>query len=163
MSSYCDRDDIEDVLSATGVDLRIDDNPPDTLGEVIERASADVFQYCGQIYTDANILNSNFIRYKCADIATFYLCERRGNAVPAPLFRRYQEGMEFLKRVAKGQERITGIPMKSSNAPTFTKQRVVLRPYPNIVTERQNSTDAPNKSTPRHDDPFDNSLSDYSI
>lgn len=159
--TFCDENDIANVLSQSGIDLRVDDVPPDTLGEVIERASAIAFQFCGQIYSEANLAANEFFKYMVCDVATFFLCERRGNAVPAPIFRKYNFAMEMFRNVMAGSMRLTGSASKSSNVPTVTNQRVVLRPHMRTVTERKKSSDTPPAFTPQRNDPYDSYISDW--
>lgn len=157
---FCDQDDIANVLSQSGISLRVDDVPPDTLGEVIERASAIGTQFCGQIYSESNLADNVFFKYMVTDIAAFFLCERRGNAVPSPIFRKYNFAMEMLRLIMNGSMRLTGTASKASNAPTVTNQRIVLRPHMRTVTERRKSSDTPPAFNPKNNDPYDSSFND---
>lgn len=126
---------IQNRLSANGVALRIDDVPPDTLGDVIGEASSIIDEYAATIYTQASLQTSNLIYYKATDIAMYLLCERRGNPAPMSVGARYERAMEFLAKVQVGQVRVWDAVERKVSAPTMSNLRVILRPYNRSVVE----------------------------
>src|SRR5712671_5774094 len=81
---YCSMNDVVNVLSQSGVDLRLDDIPPaPTDGDVLNDASTIIDEFCANRYSPTWLVQSDWIRHRCKNIAAFLLCERRGNPVPS--------------------------------------------------------------------------------
>lgn len=139
-TNYCTVKNLQDRLSADGVALRTDDEPPGYLGSVVDEASATIDEYCGLQYDPVQMATSRIVKHWCADIAVMRLCERRGNPPPSSVEKRYDKLMERLELVRLGQLPIYGLPVRRTAAPVMSNLRVRLDPEPRVVVERRKST-----------------------
>ncbi len=162
-TAYCDLNDIKNRLSAVGVQLRTDDFPPDTLGDVIDEASREVDEYCQPRY-GTNLSASNIVKHWTATIAAAMLCERRGNPVPNSLARRYQKTLESMEAVLLHGRVIPDIAERKAGVPTMTNVHTQLIPYPHTVVEAgaRRSTGTAEGYT-RNRDVIDHFVYDYVI
>lgn len=151
---YCTENDIINRLSLDGVTYRIDDAPPVSLGDVIIDASSQVDEYLFAQYDPNQLTGSDWARERAADIATFLLCERRGNPVPPGIAAKFERTMDKLERVRLGIICVPNLPMRKELAPVLSNVRVVLTPWPHTVVERSNSTGTP-AGYDQHEDPMD--------
>lgn len=132
-NAYCDVNDMVNALSQAGLDLRNDDNPPIIWGNAIMRASAKVDQYLFRQYPDAVLLANNlWVRFRCAAIAVYYLCGRRGNNRPASVVADYKEAIEDLKEIKNGSADIPRMGRGRQAAPVASNTRVLLSPQPHV-------------------------------
>lgn len=159
--SYCSQNDIQNRLSADGIIYRTDDEPPTLLGDVINDASSQIDEYLFAQYDPAQLATSDWVRQRTADIATFLLCERRGNPVPPGTAGKFERAMDKLERVRLGLISVPNLPMRKELAPVLSNVRINLLPWPHTVVERSNSTGTPAGYT-QHEDPMDWGY-DYSI
>lgn len=139
-TAYCTSDDIANRLSSTGVTLRTDDTPPDTLGDVITDASTQVDEHCRLLYTPANLAVSDWVNQRATDIAAVLLCERRGNPVPGSLMRKYERALERLEQVRLGTLQIPDVPARLVAAPVMSNVREQLNPQPHTRVRKSTST-----------------------
>lgn len=138
----CTRQRIESRISATAVDLRIDDDP-DSISSAMEDAWVEVQGYCSVRYSDAQLGGSEWILMRWTDIAVMYLCERRLDPAPNSAARRYDKAIADLERVEAGSKAIPDAATRKTAAPTLTNQRVRLVPHPHIVSKPSTSTGTP--------------------
>ncbi len=131
---YCTANDIANRLSAAGVAARVDDSPPDVLGDVLDEASREVDEHCQPRY-GSNLASSNIVKHWCATIAATMLCERRGNPVPNSLARRYQKTMESMEAVLLHGRLIPDIAERKAGVPTMSNVHTQLVPSPRTVVE----------------------------
>lgn len=150
-TAYCTIGDIQNRLSATGVTSRTDDTPPDDYGDVIDEASRIVDESCLLMYSEANLAASGVVKHWTANIASFLLCERRGNPVPVGIASKYERVMETLDKVLLHGRQIPDIPMRKVGAPVLSNVRVQLAPVPHTVVERSRSTGKPDGYRQRND------------
>lgn len=150
---YSTRQKLENRLSQVGVDLRIDDDIS-TATECLNEATIEVQGYCLRSYSDAQLLQSNWVKLKTTDIATYFLCTRRANDVPGSVKDRYDKAIADLEKVMMAAMTIPDAAQRGTNAPTLTNQRVRLWPIPHIVSTDHNSTGTPT-GYPRSEDPTD--------
>lgn len=138
---YCTVDDLKDRIGELGLELRIDDLPPNTdgAGGSISRASRRIDMYASLRY-GSGLANSAVIQDMCADLAVVALCRRRGNPVPESLAEEEAFWMSELEQIRRGLVYLPDAAELRVNGPVLSKQRPVLRPYPSIVTERKDST-----------------------
>lgn len=136
---YCTAAQLATRMSATGVALRTDD---DATGDdiAIDEASIEIDGYLRLMYTPAVLATSDWVRKKCVDLATYFLCIRRLNNVPRSVELVYDKAIKDLEKVQSGQMQIADIPMRSAMVPTLSNQRVRLKPFPQVVTEPGRST-----------------------
>lgn len=159
--AYCSVADIQNRLSADGIEYRTDDEPPSLLGDVIVDACSQVDEYLFAQYDPAQLAQSDWVRQRAADIAAFLLCERRGNPPPPGIAAKFERAMDKLERVRLGVICVPNLPMRKELAPVLSNVRVVLTPWPHTVVERSNSTGTP-AGYDQHEDPMDWGY-DYSI
>lgn len=140
---YCTIKDLENRLSAEGVSARSDDEPPDDLGDCINDASTQIDEHLYFLYDPAQLATSDWVRQRCADVAAFLLCERRGNPPPVGIAKKYERAMERLEMVQLGQLAVPALPVRKELAPVLSNVRVRLDPFPRVVVERSHSTGTP--------------------
>lgn len=162
---YCDRFDVEDVLSDTGVELRIDDGPPRTLGNCLDEAASVIEQKCLLRYDVPALSGSRVVKHWAKWIATFLLCKRRGNGPSEALGEEYDRVMKELDAVAAGKARIGDAVERRPSLPGMSNVRVIKEPWPHVVVERRSSTGLPPQEYRQKVDPIDwtNSVTDYAI
>lgn len=138
ISPYCVEDDIENRISIAGVALRVDDIPPDDLGDAIDEASIEVYEHLGTIYDDTQLAASSVIKRWCADIATYHLCTRRGNPAPAVIQRKYDKAIERLEKYQHGTYQLPDAAPRSMAAPVMSNinQRLMPTPHPRVQVRR---------------------------
>lgn len=150
---YCALTDVKNVLSTTGVTLRMDDTPPDSDdADILDAASREVDQYCLSAYSEENLAVSPWVKHKCKIIAAVMYCERRGNDVPGSLQRRYDAIIKRFEKVETGQVIIPDIPMRKTACPILSNVRVVQHPTPMTVVTTKRSTGEVQDYTQRKDD-----------
>ena len=132
---YCSPDDMADILSQSGINLRTDDTPPTTLGNVAVKAGNQIDRYCWSSYDPADLAQSLLVTDWAAAIACYFLCCRRGNGPPNGVAILYDQALVDLKEVQKGLTPIPGIPMRRGFAPVMSVMTVTQRPFPRSVVE----------------------------
>jgi phage gp36-like protein len=160
-AAYCTQNDITNRLSADGITYRTDDNPPTALGDVITDAGTTIDEYLFFLYDPVQLATSDWVRERAADIATYLLCERRGNPVPPGIAAKYERTVEKLEQVRLGQRAVPNLPIRKEQAPVLSNVRVRLDPFPRVVVEPSNSTGKP-QGYDQHRDSLDWNF-DYSI
>lgn len=157
-TAYCVMNDVKNILSTSGVTLRLDDTPPTAAdGDVIDDASRLIDEYLLLFYSEANLALSPWVKHRCAEMAAYLLCERRGNPVPTGLARRYERCEERLEKARLGQLWVPDIPMRKAAVPVLSNVRVRLAPVPHTVVEKVRSTGTVSDYPQREDilDPLD--------
>jgi hypothetical protein len=139
---YCAPNDIVDILSQAGVDLRSDDAPPTLYGGAAAKAGNRIDLYCFRRYTPDNLAQSDLVKDWAATLAAYYLCIRRGNPPPQGVAIMFENAIADLTEIKKGLSEIPGIPARKSYAPVLSKMRSTLRPYPRAVVETSQSSTA---------------------
>lgn len=160
ITQYCAQADIQNRLSTTGVNLRVDDTPPTTLGDVLNNAASIIDEHCRLSYDPATMVTSEWVKQRATDVAAYLLCTRRGNPAPGSIEALYTRTMARLEQVRLGVVQIPDIPARKNMAPVLSNQRVKLTPFPHVVTERNRSTGTP-AGYDQHTDPQE--WYDYSI
>lgn len=136
---YCSQDDLEQTLSVSGVDLRLDDNPSDT-DHVIDDASAQIDAYLLTHYSPAQLAQSRWVKHACSYIALYNLCMRRANSVPGSILKKYEETIKMLEKAALGQFRMGDISPKRPSIPFMSNMRPSVNPWPHTVVMKEKST-----------------------
>jgi phage gp36-like protein len=142
---YCLIADVQNRLSADGVTYRTDDTPPVSYGDVLDDASRTIDEYLLGRYSDGVLSANGWVKHRCADIAAYLLCERRGNPPPSGIARKYEAAIEKLEKVRLGRLAVPGAPARVTDAPRMSNMRVRLDPFPHSVVERNRS---PMRDTP---------------
>lgn len=137
---YCGINDVVNVLSQDGVDYRTLDTPPTQYGGVIDEASSIIEQYCLRLYDPSTLAQTRWITYKCANIASFLLCERAGNPAPPGIAEKNQRAMDALVQVQTGYQQVPGAGQRRTCAPVLSNVRAQLWPFPRTVVEVNRSS-----------------------
>lgn len=103
---YCSQADVEAILSAFGLLVRLDDDMDGTaddglMAAGLNKAAADVNHKLLQRYTVATCLQSEWVKQCAAHLAAEYICKRRGNEVPAELaeeVKRYRDDLALIRQ-----------------------------------------------------------------
>lgn len=143
-ANYCTLNDVKDVLSESGVKLRLDDLPPTAAdGNILDEASATIDEYCLLGYSAANLAVSRWVKHRCKVIAAVLLCGRRNCPIPSALEKRYDKLIEDLERVRIGKLFVPDIPMSAANVPQLINGRVALHPIPHFRVQKARSMGQP--------------------
>lgn len=118
--AYCTKEDVDDILSEDGTEARYDDDHDAELSadelaridRVIIRASVMVGSKLKRRFkTMAGFEGGNppastpeSVRYMTAVIAAYYTSMRRGNPVSEEIRSLYREALEWLDKIARGDE-----------------------------------------------------------
>ncbi len=138
--ALCTFDDLQDRLSAAGVNLRTDDHPPRAWGNCILRGTADALKYLIKRYDPAQLSGSFWTSMKAADIAAFLLCCRRANPAPSSVALAYKTSIEDLKEVRRGDADLPDATPRRQGCPVMSITRVILGPQPHVRVRRLYST-----------------------
>lgn len=123
---------MEDLLSAEGVESRLDD---DFSGAASAEEAARIAQarnfatervnlYVGGLYPDPSVLETSWTAHRWATfLGACHLCKRRGEPVPASLLEACAEVMEEMKAVRDGELVIPDVGQGAANWPTYTNHR----------------------------------------
>lgn len=129
-------------LSSLGVSLRIDDNFPTAVADVINDASDEIEAYASFSYSTLSLSTNSWIAKKATDIALVYLCQRRNNPVPNSVMANYDKAISDLEAVLAGSRQIPGAARNKGAAPAISLPRIIQRPYNRVVIERMASRTA---------------------
>lgn len=140
ISDYCSEEDIANRLSIAGVALRVDDIPPEDLGDAIDRASIEVFEHLGNIYDDSELNAAATINRWASDIATYFVCTRRGNPAPSSVVKAYERAIEKLEKYQTGRFLLPDASPRAMAAPSMQNHGPRLTPAPHIRVQRKRST-----------------------
>lgn len=132
---YCSQVDVEYILSANGVKLRLDDTEDDEISEfedgamnfALGDAAVTIDQYLAHLHTPAILATSRWVNNRAAWLATYALCGRRGNSEPESLIERTERVLEELEYHRKHSRPLAGLPVRTSLAPNWSNLRVDLR------------------------------------
>ena len=149
---YCVQGDIEAILSQTGIRLRLDkdgDGQLDAteigaLNYVISGASDTIDFYCSQKHTQAYLVQSTWVNYRCAILATYDACKLAANPVPEAIEDWADRVIEDeLKKIRYGTDFVPNIPLARKLAPVFSNTRCDPNYQFRVIrVERQQSTDS---------------------
>jgi len=131
--TYCDRDDVEDILSDAGVLAMIDDDEDaaeagtETLRitAAIERAAERMNFWLARRYTLRDLASNAWCKWANATLAALKLSTRRNNPAPQSLVDEANDIMEMCKAVA--EQPLAVIPDQPESfdmRPTVTNPRV---------------------------------------
>ena len=159
---------IQNILSVTGVNLRLDDYPPDEVGDAINEACNEVDTWTWERYSQTQLLTSDTVAVWAATLAAWLLSCRRGNPPPASIDFRRNQVMEKLEKVHAGRLSIPRLALRKSYAPTLSIMTTVMRQYPRAVVDKTRGTGTPaNYDDGKSRDPVDrmggNIMLDYVI
>ena len=156
ITTYCSWSDVTNRLGADGADARIDDDPT-TQTDVLESAAVEVNGYLQLHYAIAQLVLSNWVRFKTRDVAVFLLCLRRNHPVPQSVQFLYEKAIADLEKVRDGKMQVPDIGKTKADVPVLSNQRVTLWPYPQVRTVPAKSTGTP-EGYSQNTDPTDPNL-----
>lgn len=132
---YCQLSDMQDLLSANGIALALDDVPPSNLGNAISKACNKVDFLIGRVYAPSELVKSSLVTDWAAALACRFLRLRRGNQAPAGTETLYADAIADMIEVKKGRSDIPGIARRKGFVPTLSIKQVVQRPFNRGVIE----------------------------
>lgn len=148
-NTYCTESDIQRLFSSAGVVAFSDhdnDGVSDTgvVDDCINHASQEIELYCRRRYDAIGLAASSLVNRWTTVLATAYLCERRGNAVPESLAKEAARILEdILPKVASGELSLPGIAFAQDLRPMHSNLTVDRRyRYSKIRVQQANSSDA---------------------
>ena len=119
-SLYSSQDEMDNLLSAAGLDLRLDDTIEITeiINESVSYATGTIDSYALQFYVETDMENSHWVRRRATIIACWYFSQRRGNP---PLYEEMvNQIMEELKLIAQRKLIIPRLPGRFNRGPTVS-------------------------------------------
>lgn len=146
---YCTQTDVEQILSANGVTLRLDDDGAGLVSaaeqlrmtDAINGAACTVDFYCFSKYTQAQLATSMFINRAASWLAAYDLCGTRGNEVPESILEEAEKWEEKLAKIESKGGRVPGLPYRMSQCPTMDNTRLDNRYNSKVIrVERRTST-----------------------
>jgi hypothetical protein len=166
--AYCTFDRVQNILSAVGASLRLDDMPPGQYGDADNQAFDEIDEACWQYYSQAQLQSSDWVATHAATLWAWYLCTRRGNPVPDGLQLRVDMTRDKLAKIRTHQLRIPRLAQLKSYAPVMSNMTTHMRPFPRATVEKTRSTGTPaNYEDAKSRDPADklglNEILDWSI
>lgn len=124
---YCNEADIVRYLSTQGVTAFSDhdesgDRDTGVVDDCINQATGEIDFYVAGRYTAAQLATSNLINRWCTVLATFFLCERRGNPPPQSVQTEATRIWELLQKVHDGWP-IAGLGGRAMSMSNLTVDR----------------------------------------
>lgn len=150
---YASQADVEAILSAHGVSLRLDDDQDDVVSSTeqdamdfaLGDASITIDDYLGAMHTSAYLATSRWVNNRAAWLATYALCGRRGNPEPESLIERAEKIIEELEYHRRANRPLPGLPVRTRLAPNWSNLRPDLR-FNFKVLRVERSTSSRNES-----------------
>lgn len=139
ITAYTTSGAISQRVSADGLSLRVDDSGAD-INAVIDDASIEADGYALLLYSRTQLSQSDWYAKKVTDLAVYYLCQRRLNAVPDTAQANYDKAIADLEQVKTGFLQIPDCAMRKGLAPRVSNVRSKLYPFPHVVVEPKRST-----------------------
>jgi phage gp36-like protein len=97
------------------------------LDDAIIRACEEINKYCYKFYSPANLGTSNLVQQWAIELACYYLSQRRGN--PELFAKLYENAIEELKMVLKGEMELPGVPFRRTLSPKWSNIRADILRY----------------------------------
>lgn len=139
---YCTEQDLQSLLSPDGEIGRLDDQNIGVVNQTyltnaINWATERVNLYCLPRYNAIDLAQSWLVNNWAVICAAHWLSTRRGNPVPHSFDDLYEEAIEDMKLIQKGQAQIPNIGLRTSAWPAWSNVRVdVLYTLRKIRVER---------------------------
>ena len=126
---YCLEADIERYLSAQGV-TDFADHDEDTVRDTgvvtdcIEQASQEIELFLIEKHVEADLKLSKLVERWCTVMAARFLCQRRGNPVPASLEEEFEQVRVYLQAVREDRLSLPGIQLRDRQTPVWSNVHV---------------------------------------
>lgn len=152
-TNYCAAEDVERLFSTAGVLAFSDpdqDGTEDTgvLDDCIEQASDEITLLIHDRYEESALAANRMVTRWATTLATYFLCQRRGNPVPETLQTEFTRIIKLLTQIGQGLQNIPGVPLRCDLRPTWsnlTADRRYRRSKTRVT--RTNSSDPPTRLT----------------
>ena len=139
-NTYCTENDMADVLSQSGINLRVDDIPPSDLANALAKAGSEIDKFLYRTYKTEDLATSPLVRDWAAVLACWFLCLRRGNPPPPGIATLYEGVIADLTEIKLGQNDVPRIPRRKAYAPGLSVMLATQRPFPRAVVEKSRGT-----------------------
>lgn len=136
--TYTDREHMNSMLSAEGVDLRLDDDADGTVeaeelayltDRIISTATEKINYYLSARYAPIQLKDSYWVWEVCTVVASRMLCARRGNPVPESLELLWDEAKEELNLIRQNKAQVPRVKRRETSAPAWSNMVVNQRYY----------------------------------
>jgi hypothetical protein len=150
---YSTKTEIEQIISALGVDLTSGDDftviAEDTanITAAIEKVDSIIDFNLRKLYSAVSIDASTWVKWCSATLASCQLFRRRGNPCPESLSKECDQYLEDLKAIARAEMTLPDAAYLGNHFPTLTNVRIDMR-YTNRQIRRVQSTSTGNPSDP---------------
>lgn len=154
-TTYCTITELRRYLSAQGVTDFADHDASgaadsQVVADCINQATGEIDMYARQRYAVTGLNSHDLITRWCVVMSAYFLCQRRGNPVPASIeteFLRITDPIDgFLVKVSNGRLQLPGLALGDDLRPTWSNLVVDRRHRRSTVRVTQtNSSDAPTK------------------
>lgn len=148
--AYTTRADVERMLSAAGVRLRLDHfgdgistgaTDANVMTDAVDMATETVNFYCWSKYEPSRLATSVLVNRWATVLAAYEVCMLRGNPVPNVLMQRAEKVETYMQQVADGPRVLPNVPRRRTGAPVFSNLRCDPRFILKVIrVERNNST-----------------------
>src|SRR5262245_56091960 len=109
LPAYCTLHDVQRLLSAAGINLRIDHDPAAYL-TAIDEGCREVDLYVGRLYPAEKLLGNPWVRHVTATMSAWWVCTYRGNPVPKGIQVRLDRYQKLLEGILSGLLQLPGVP-----------------------------------------------------
>lgn len=135
MSAYCERGDVEAVLSAEGVEARLDDDTSGAETAAEQYVVTKFIAWCSSwldmhllpLYEAAGLAASVVVNEWCALLVARRLCRHRGNSVPQSLETACEEARKDVDAVRRKEMVLPDCHLRRRQGMTFSNVRVDCR------------------------------------
>lgn len=129
---YCTVRDIERFLSTAGVDSFADHDfdgyrEAGVVDDAIQFAAAQIRNALCSRYESSSLVGNETVREWNMILAARRVCSSRANPIPDTVELRYQEAVEAMRMIGRGDGSLCGVLQKSTNVPTWSNLRVDRR------------------------------------
>lgn len=142
--TYADEDDVVFLLSEDGDVARLDDDASGYVGtaeaafraKAIQWATARCNYYLLARIDASDLKDSWIVSQWCAIVAAYIISCRRGNPSAASLKTLYDEAIEDMKAVQRGEVTLPDVATRTASFPAWSNIRMSLSPLRRLRVER---------------------------
>lgn len=126
--TYCTQSDVEDFLSADGVESRLDDqdtgDQSSRMTQAINWATERINLYCLARYAASDLANSWLVLEWCGILAAHWLSCRRGNPAPGSIKDLVEQTYKDLEGIRSGEYQLPGVGLRTAAYPAWSNLRL---------------------------------------